>query len=97
MSSAGVHLKNVVERDSPAMCDASASSSPPPRKRRRVMRNQCVGGDSPVGSLAERRIHRSSLMASTLDREEMTRSIHADLLRIQRRSPRRRPRPRPLM
>ncbi|KAJ7261679.1 hypothetical protein C8J57DRAFT_1336755 [Mycena rebaudengoi] len=46
-------------------------ASTPPRKRARVMHSRRVGADSPVGHLAEPRIHRSSLMASTPEREEM--------------------------
>lgn len=36
------------------------------------MRDQSVGGNSPVGSLTEPLIHRSSLMATTPEREELT-------------------------
>ncbi|KAJ6601691.1 hypothetical protein DFH09DRAFT_1125723 [Mycena vulgaris] len=79
---------HVQKRDSPSLHDASTTVTPP-RKRARVMRSQCVGSDSPVGRLAEPRIHRSSLMASTLDQEEMARSLHADFLRMQHRSVRR--------
>ncbi|KAJ7263306.1 hypothetical protein C8J57DRAFT_1333294 [Mycena rebaudengoi] len=54
-------------------------TSTPPQKRTRTMCSQCVGGDSPVGRLEEPRIHRSSLMASTLEREEMGRSLQEGL------------------
>ncbi|KAJ7694394.1 hypothetical protein B0H17DRAFT_1132027 [Mycena rosella] len=80
-----LHVQRRQKRDNTSLHDTSTTFTPP-RKRARVMRSQCVGSDSPVGRLAEPRIHRSSLMASTLDQEEMACSLHADLLRIQRRS-----------
>ncbi|KAF8184612.1 hypothetical protein K438DRAFT_2020332 [Mycena galopus ATCC 62051] len=52
----------------------SAPSTPLP-KRMRLMRDQKVGGDSPVGRLEEPRIHRSSLMASTPEREDIARCL----------------------
>ncbi|KAJ7079201.1 hypothetical protein C8R44DRAFT_979224 [Mycena epipterygia] len=79
---------HVQKRDRTSLRDASTTLTLP-RKRARVMRSQCVGSDSPVGRLTERRIHRSCLMASTLDQEEMAQSLHADFLRLQRQSLRR--------
>ncbi|KAJ7079131.1 hypothetical protein B0H15DRAFT_859209 [Mycena belliarum] len=63
----------------------SLSSSPPstpPSKRARTMRDQPVGPDTPVGRLEEPRIHRSSLMLSTPEREEMQRSLDDSMQQI---------------
>jgi hypothetical protein len=48
-----------------------SSPTTPIAKRVRIMRDQGVGSNSPVGSLAEPLIHRSSLMATTPEREEL--------------------------
>ncbi|KAJ7788786.1 hypothetical protein B0H14DRAFT_3162395 [Mycena olivaceomarginata] len=53
----------------------NSSPSTPPPKRVRIMRNKKVGCDSPVGRLEEPRIHRSSLMASTPEREDIARCL----------------------
>ncbi|KAJ7083821.1 hypothetical protein C8R43DRAFT_1115465 [Mycena crocata] len=54
--------------------DDSRPSTPHP-KLARCMRDQLVGSDSPVGRLEEPQIHRSSLMLSTPEREEMSRCL----------------------
>ncbi|KAJ7079887.1 hypothetical protein C8R44DRAFT_895564 [Mycena epipterygia] len=59
----------------------SPPSTPLP-KRARIMRDQPVGPDSPVGRLEEPRIHRSSLMVSTPEREEMGRCLGESLQQI---------------
>jgi hypothetical protein len=70
----------------------SAPSTPLP-KRARIMRDQKVGGDSPVGRLEEPRIHRSSLMASTPEREDIAHCLSEALqpASARRKIPLRRP------
>ncbi|KAF8182252.1 hypothetical protein K438DRAFT_1840534 [Mycena galopus ATCC 62051] len=48
-------------------------STPPPPKKYRSMK---IGSDSPIGRLDEPRIHRSSLLLSTPEREENSREAH---------------------
>ncbi|KAF8146708.1 hypothetical protein K438DRAFT_1944447 [Mycena galopus ATCC 62051] len=47
----------------------------PPRNKRRCMKSVSVGGDSPVGRLCSPRIHRSSLLLTTPEREELSREM----------------------
>ncbi|KAJ7278377.1 hypothetical protein C8J57DRAFT_1713226 [Mycena rebaudengoi] len=56
----------------------SPPSTPLP-KRARIMRDKAVGPNSPVGRLEEPRIHRSSLMVSTPEREEIGRCLDESL------------------
>ncbi|KAJ6480992.1 hypothetical protein C8R45DRAFT_932892 [Mycena sanguinolenta] len=62
--------------------DSFISESPPSsplHKRRCLMHDRSAGGDSPVGPLEEPRIHRTSLMASTPEREEIRRCLDESL------------------
>jgi hypothetical protein len=57
------------------------------------MRDASAGGDSPVGAIASPRIHRSSLMASTPERDELSRQLEYDFLRTRDRELRKLRRP----
>ncbi|KAJ7804860.1 hypothetical protein B0H14DRAFT_2882663 [Mycena olivaceomarginata] len=59
----------------PSPSRASAFPSTPPRNKRRCVRSVGVGGDSPVGRLSSPRVHRSSLLLSTPEREQLSREM----------------------
>ncbi|KAJ6554856.1 hypothetical protein B0H19DRAFT_1072199 [Mycena capillaripes] len=61
-------------------CFSDFFPSTPLPKRPRIMRNLWLGG--PVDRLQEARIHRSSLMASTPEREEMGHCLHEGDVRV---------------
>jgi hypothetical protein len=69
------------ERNRVSFISSSPPSTPPP-KRARIICDQQVGPDSPVGRLEEPRIHRSSLMANTPEREELGHCFNESLQQI---------------
>ncbi|KAJ7312423.1 hypothetical protein DFH08DRAFT_973501 [Mycena albidolilacea] len=64
------------------MQDVALPCTPPPVKRARIMRDASIGGDSPVGAV-DSPIHRSSLRASALECDELSRQLEEDFLRTQ--------------
>ncbi|KAJ7815659.1 hypothetical protein B0H14DRAFT_2603308 [Mycena olivaceomarginata] len=60
--------------------DVALPCTPPPAKRARIMYNASADGDSPVGTIALPHIHRSSLMASTLECDKLSRQLEYDFL-----------------
>ncbi|KAJ6491120.1 hypothetical protein C8R45DRAFT_1138189 [Mycena sanguinolenta] len=73
-----VEIKNKLDMLGGQKHGRDISDSPPSsplHKRRRIMRDRSAGGDSPVGPLEEPRIHRTSLLASTPEREEIRRCV----------------------